>query len=61
MGWRRRLVTVPHPLAPSRRLIGAVSPTPVLAQAYGALCILTLVLTSGYTITRTAIPPWFIW
>jgi hypothetical protein len=33
----------------------------VLAQAYGALCILTLVLTSGYTITRTAIPPWFIW
>jgi hypothetical protein len=32
-----------------------------MAQSFGALGILVLVLTSGFAITRTAIPPWFIW
>lgn len=43
------------------RFIGAVAPTPTHAQAFGMLGILMLVLTSGFAIVRTSIPPWWIW
>lgn len=43
------------------RFIGAAVPTQTHAQAFGSMGVLILVLTSGFAITRTAIPPWFIW
>eukprot|EP00878_Enallax_costatus_P044485 GHUV01053127.1.p3 GENE.GHUV01053127.1~~GHUV01053127.1.p3 ORF type:complete len:110 (+),score=17.59 GHUV01053127.1:442-771(+) len=34
------------------RLMGSVAATPVHAQAFGSLCILILILTSGFAIIR---------
>ncbi|WIA20601.1 hypothetical protein OEZ85_004985 [Tetradesmus obliquus] len=43
------------------RFIGSVAATPVHAQAFGSLGLLTLILTSGFAIIRTSIPGWWIW
>ncbi|KAK9829450.1 hypothetical protein WJX72_005937 [[Myrmecia] bisecta] len=48
-------------MASLMRLLASVMPSMVIANAAGGLMILLLVITSGYTITRTSIPPWFIW
>ncbi|GBF90608.1 ABC transporter G family member protein [Raphidocelis subcapitata] len=43
------------------RLIAITVPTPPLVQAVTSIVLLILILTSGFTIVRTSIPPWWIW
>ena len=43
------------------RLLAFTTPNMVRANAFGALCLLMLTLTNGFTIIRTSIPDYLIW
>eukprot|EP00877_Chromochloris_zofingiensis_P010755 jgi/Chrzof1/5933/Cz16g21030.t1 len=43
------------------RLLAVLAPNATLANAYGGILLLMLILNSGFTIVRTSIPGWWIW
>ncbi|GIL82508.1 hypothetical protein Vretifemale_11338 [Volvox reticuliferus] len=47
--------------AETGRLIAYCSPNPVVANAYGGLILLILILLSGFSIVRGSIPDYWIW
>ena len=43
------------------RMIGALARSLVVANAAGALFLLTLIMLSGFTLPKDFIHPWWIW
>ncbi|BDA47962.1 ABC transporter G family member 36 [Coccomyxa sp. Obi] len=43
------------------RLLASASPNTDIGTAAGGVVLLVLIVTSGFAIIRTAIPPWWIW
>ncbi len=43
------------------RFVAHAMPDGIAANSYGGLMLLVLTTMSGFTILRTAVPPWWIW